>query len=266
MEAEQRTDRLTPALAARFAATFDREALATGQQGIHWCLATPEAPTAALGIDGHPLHLEHPGFPRRMWASSDVDFHAPIAVGAEIERISHVADTQEKSGKSGRLLFVTVAHEVRADGVLAVSERQSIVYRAPAPADAPPPPGPPYAETEGWAWERTIVPQPPLLFRYSALTFNSHRIHYDLPYAREEEGYPGLVVHGPLMASLLLDLVDRHIGPDALARFAFRAVSPAFAGTPLRLLGRVEGRAVRLAVAGEDGRAVMTASAELRTR
>lgn len=261
---ERRSDVLTPALVARYAATFDRDVRAAGPQGIHWCLTTPEASTESLGLDGHPLRAEHPDLPRRMWASSEVTFHAPIPVGAIVERISHVADSSVKDGKSGRLVFVTVAHEVRADGAAAVSERQTIVYRAAPPANGAPPSPPPPLQAGSWDWERELAPAPPLLFRYSALTFNSHRIHYDLPYAQGEEGYPGLVVHGPLMASLLLDLVDRNLGPDALARFSFRAVSPAFADAPLRLLGRREGKAVTLAVATAEGGTIMTATGETR--
>jgi 3-methylfumaryl-CoA hydratase len=265
---ERRSDILTPALAARYAASFDRDVRDTAPQGIHWCLNTPEAATAGLGVDGHPVRSDYPDLPRRMWASSDVTFHATIPVGATVERVSQIAETHEKSGKTGRLVFVTVAHEVIADGTPVVSERQTIVYRAAPPVDGTPPPAPPplelALETGAWHWQRDILPQPPLLFRYSALTFNSHRIHYDLPYARDEEGYPGLVVHGPLMASLLLDLADRELGPDALARFTFRAASPAFAGAPLKLLGRRDGKDIMLAVATPDGGTIMTATAEMR--
>ncbi|MET0248218.1 MAG: MaoC family dehydratase N-terminal domain-containing protein [Sphingobium sp.] len=261
---EQRADLLTPALAARYAATFDRDVRATGPQGIHWCLNTPEAPTQELGPDGHPIRADHADLPRRMWASSEMEFHAPIAVGARVERTSRTVDTSEKDGRTGRLLFVTIAHDIRANGVPAISEKQSVVYRAALPKTAAPPPPPPALAAGTWTWERIVDPQPPLLLRYSALTFNSHRIHYDLPYAREEEDYPGLVVHGPLMASLLLDLADRHLGPDALARFAFRGVSPAFAGTPLRLLGRREGQELTMAIATTEGGLIMQASATLR--
>lgn len=264
MAGETRTDTLTPALAARYAATFDRPARETGPQGIHWCLTTPEAATASLGPDGHPAQDDYPGLPRRMWASSDVTFHAPIPVGAAVIRTSRLADSTEKSGKSGRLMFVTVAHDITANGAPAVSERQSIVYREPArPGAAPPPPGPLLADRT-WDWKRALTPDETLLFRYSALTFNSHRIHYDRPYAMHEEGYPGLVVHGPLMASLLLDLADRELGPDRLASFSFRAVSPAFVGAPMTLLGGRDGDRVDLAIAGPDNAMIMQASATIR--
>jgi 3-methylfumaryl-CoA hydratase len=262
-----RTDRLEPALLARFLATFDRPARDTGPQGIHWCLCTPDAATAALGPDGHPAggggFLPVSPLPRRMWASSTVTFQRPIPLGAAIERTSIVASTTEKAGASGKLLFVEVDHRTTTDGAIAVEERQTLVYReAPAPgAPAPTPPAP--AADEHWDWRRELVPTPPLLFRYSALTFNTHRIHYDLPYATQAEGYPALVVHGPLMASLLLDLADRELGPDRLATFAFRAVAPAFVDAPLTLLGRVEGKQVTLKVRGADGRDHVAATATI---
>jgi 3-methylfumaryl-CoA hydratase len=259
---------LTPALADRYAAAFDRDRRDTAPQGIHWCLCTPDTSTATLGPDGHPAggggFMPESPLPRRMWASSAVTFHAPIAVGAAIERVSAVLDSTEKTGGSGPLLFVTVGHETRADGVLAVDERQTIVYRAAPSPGASPARAPAPASLEQWHWRREITPTTPLLFRYSALTFNSHRIHYDLPYASGEEGYPALVVHGPLMASLLLDLADRELGRDALASFSFRAVAPAFVDAPLTLLGRREGDAIVLRVRSAAGHDHMTATATVR--
>ena len=116
-----------------------------------------------------------------------------------------------------------------------------------------------------WSWQRAVVPSEVLLFRYSALTFNSHRIHYDLPYATAVEGYPGLVVQGPLTASLLLDLCARELGPDALASFAFRARTPAFAGEPIHLVGRRDGSEIGLAAVGGDGRTIISATATARS-
>ncbi len=259
-----RHDTLTPALAERFAATFDRDALGKiASQGIHWCLCTPETPTAHLGADGHPVaDIDLP--PRRMWASSDVRFLAPIRVGARVDRRSRVIDRIMKQGSSGRLLFLTVEHIMLTEGAVAVEEMRSIVYREAA-ASAPPqrslspsvdlPPDAP--------WRRSLIPSPALLFRYSALTFNSHRIHYDLPYARDVEGYPGLVVHGPLMATLLLDLADRELGPNRLTRFAFRAMAPAFADAPLSLSGERDGDALALTVRNAVGGTVMSATATI---
>lgn len=274
MTIEIRQDVLTHALTARFAATFDRPVPdRAAQQGVHWCLCTPQAPTGTLGQDGHPAaggsFLPESDLPRRMWASSEIEFLRPIAVGEAIERRSSVADVKEKTGSSGNLLFVDVSHDVHAGGELAVRERQTIVYRPSANGSAAGPrelvfPAPSPDRGAQWKWQREIAPSTSLLFRYSALTFNSHRIHYDLDYAREKEGYPGLVVHGPLMATLLLDLCDRELGSNKLVGFGFRGVSPAFANEPLLLVGRPgDGDIIELAVVGADSRIVMTAKAGL---
>ena len=265
-------DRLDEALARRWLAAFDRDAPADGTvpQGIHWCLCTPEAATADLGEDGHPRRDTGEGLfppiplPRRMWAASEVEFLAPLKVGAEIDRISRIVSIEEKQGSSGALAFVVVAHETRADGAPAVRERQTLVYRGAAPADAPlspPAPGEGMFDPAAWQAHKALVPQPPLLFRYSALSFNSHRIHYDLSYAREVERYRGLVVHGPLMASLLLQLAAERLGDDALARFAFRALSPAIAGVPLHLVLGERGETIELGAFAADGRQVVRAEA-----
>lgn len=267
---EQR-DLLTPAALARFRATIDSDMGGDlAAQAIHWCLCLPDAPTAALGPDGHPLRQDDPGsfmppipLPRRMWAASDVRFLAPIAAGAAIARTSTVAAIKEKTGGTGQLVFVEVAHETRADDVVAVQERQTIVFRAPAesaaPAPAPAPTGEP--NLSNWAWRRDVLPTEAMLFRYSALTFNSHRIHYDLPYARDEEGYPGLVVHGPLTATLLLDLAQRGLGANALTAFTMRAQAPAFVGETIHLVGRPRDDSWEMAAIGPDGRTIMAAEA-----
>ena len=262
---EQRFDQLTPALAARWLATFDLPAQAEGAmpQGIHFCLCTPDAPTAALGADGHPARDETPHsfmppvpLPRRMWAASAIEFLAPMTIGAAIERTSRIASITPKSGRSGKMVFVEVLHETRAGGALAVRETQTLVYREAAAPDAPLQPPLPEAgrfDPAEWSAHRLIKPAGPLLFRFSALTFNSHRIHYDLAYARDVERYRGLVVHGPLMASLLLQLA----GP--LRRFAFRAVSPAIVDEPLHLVMREDNRAVTLGAFAGDGRQIVSA-------
>lgn len=274
----EQQDMLTPAMLARFRATIDSDSAdEVAPQAIHWCLCLPDAPTEALGADGHPRRSDDPAsflppipLPRRMWAASDIDFHAPIRAGAAITRQSTIAAITEKRGSSGLLVFAEVAHDTHADGVHAVSERQTIVFREPAPATAAAPaaaperaPSHPAAEPDlaDWAWRRTLVPSEAMLFRYSALTFNSHRIHYDQPYATGEEGYRGLVVHGPLTATLLIDLAQRELGANALSHFAMRAEAPAFAGEPLHLVGRPADAGWELAAIGADGRRVMTASA-----
>lgn len=270
---ERRTDHADAAHAARWLATLDRAAPAdaTMPQGFHWCLCTPDAPTSALGPDGHPLRDERPDsflppvpLLRRMWASSKVEFLAPITIGAAVERRSSIAAITEKRGSSGTLVFVDIAHETLCDGMPTVREVQSVVYRdaaPPASPQVPPPPGEGAFDPAPWTAHRTIVPDEPLLFRYSALTFNSHRIHYDLSYATGIEGYRGLVVHGPLTATLLLDLAQAELGDNALKSFAFRGVSPAICAEPLHLVMRGEGQALELAAFAADGRQVMAASA-----
>ncbi|ASJ90044.1 FAS1-like dehydratase domain-containing protein [Porphyrobacter sp. CACIAM 03H1] len=268
-------DRLGEGLAARWLATFDlpRPHPAIMPQGIHFALCTPEAPTATLGEDGHPARDESPvsflppfPMPRRMWASSKIAFHAPIAIGAAIERVSRVAAISEKEGGSGRLAFVDVEHTTKANGTIAVIETQTLVYRDAAPPDAPlspPPPGEGRFDPAGWDAHRTLTPDARLLFRYSALTFNTHRIHYDAPYAVETERYRGLVVHGPLTASLLLQLAAQALGENRLRSFSFRGLSPAIAGEPLHLVMRKGEAGYDLAAFAGDGRQVTQASATI---
>jgi 3-methylfumaryl-CoA hydratase len=264
-------DRLTPALLHRFRATLDSiDSGPTALQGIHWALCAPEAAAAQLGHDGHPLRSDHPDsffppvpHPRRMWASSKVEFIAPIAVDAEIERISTIASIREKSGSTGSLVFVDVAHETSANGTLSVHEVQTLVYREATNATPPPAPEPVEIDFGEWHFHRTLVPNEALLFRFSAITFNTHRIHYDAPYAVNEEGYRGLVVHGPLMASLLVDLAGREFGGNAVKSFAFRAQSPAIANEGLHLVGKRDGNSLTLATLGPDGAVRMSAEATL---
>ncbi|WDA42493.1 FAS1-like dehydratase domain-containing protein [Erythrobacter sp. BLCC-B19] len=266
-------DRLDEGLAARWLATFDlpRPHPPIMPQGIHFALCTPEAPTASLGEDGHPARDDSPDsflppfpMPRRMWASSKIAFHAPIPIGAVIERTSKVASISEKEGGSGRLAFVDVEHMTRANGTVAVIETQTLVYREAAAPDAPlspPPPGESQFDPTGWDAHRTLTPDARLLFRYSALTFNTHRIHYDAPYAQGVERYRGLVVHGPLTASLLLQLAARELGENRLRTFSFRGLSPAIAGEPLHLVMRKGEAGYELAAFADDGRQVTQASA-----
>ncbi|WP_295524741.1 hypothetical protein [Novosphingobium sp. Chol11] len=272
---ERRQDELTPGLIMRWCAALDRSTPIGNEvpQGLHWCLCVPDAPTAALGEDGHPRRDDSPAsflppipLPRRMWAASKLEFISLIPPAARIERVSKVASVAAKSGASGALVFVEVAHETLADGNLAVREVQSLVYREASPVGAapvPPPPGDGAFDPAGWDHTRALVPAEALLFRYSALTFNSHRIHYDAPYARNVEGYRALVVHGPLIATLLLDLARREHGENALASFSFRAVSPGMCGEPMHLALRREGEELALAAFAGDGRQLMSASATL---
>src|SRR5450631_3442423 len=184
-----------------------------------------------IGVDGHAKRggfLPPVPLPRRMWAASQFEFRTPIRVGDRVARTSTIEDVKAKDGRTGKLVFVRVRHEVRCNEVEepALVEFHDIVYReAQTSADVAPSP---QAAPEGAAWQREVVADEVLLFRYSALTFNGHRIHYDRKYVTEVEGYPGLIVHGPLIATLLLDLL-RHQLPDAeLARYEFRAIRPTF--------------------------------------
>jgi 3-methylfumaryl-CoA hydratase len=271
------SDRLDEGLAARWLATFDlaRPHPAIMPQGIHLALCTPDASTAQLGEDGHPQRDDSadsflPPFPmpRRMWASSKIAFHMPIAIGAVIERRSRIAAITEKQGSTGPLAFVDVSHETFANGSLAVAETQSIVYREaadPAQDLSPPPLGAGTFAPADWGAHRRLVPDPRLLFRYSALTFNTHRIHYDAPYAEQVERYRGLVVHGPLIASLLLQLAAAELGANRVRKFSFRGLSPAIAGEPLHLVMRHrkdgDEDEYDLAAFADDGRQVTQASA-----
>jgi len=270
---EVRQDTFTESLLSRWCATLDRDVpVKAAPQGLHWCLCTPDAPTAALGPDGHPRRDESPSsllpplpLERRMWAAGSVEFVGSITTGSAIERRTRVLAITEKQGATGPLVFAELAHETFASDRLAVRETQTLVYRdAPPPGSppAPPPPGEGRFDASAWDVTRDVLPSPALLFRYSALTFNTHRIHYDHPYATGAEGYRGLVVHGPLIATLLLDLARRTLESEAaLATFSFRAVSPAVADEPLHLALRQEDGGLILAAHAADGRQVMAAKA-----
>ncbi|RJG53059.1 hypothetical protein D0Z70_17665 [Sphingobium terrigena] len=255
----------------RFAALLDvpQPIGADAPHGFHWCLCLPDANMADIDSDGHPVRgafLPPIALPRRMWVASDVSFHTPLQIGAQIERVSTVMSVAEKDGSAGSLAFVEVDHVTSAGGTVAIRERQTIVYReAVGSVQATAYTGGARPDLSNWTWHRHMVPNEVLLFRYSALTFNSHRIHYDLPYATAVEGYPGLVVQGPLTASLLLDLCVRELGSDVLTSFAFRARTPAFAGPEMHLVGRRDGGEISLAAIGHDGRTIISASATIRS-
>ncbi len=201
-----------------------------------WTCFLPVGPMSAVGPDGHPKRggfLPPVPLPRRMWAGSRCRFHDVARVGDAVERVSVIERIEEKTGKAGVMVFVTVRHETRAAGRLVVEEEQDLVYLAiPDRFEPPPAQAPPAAD-----WTETIAVDPVLLFRFSALTFNGHRIHYDRTYATEVERYPGLVVHGPLQAVLLHDAAVRHAGGRTPATFDFRGVRPAFDFDALTLGG-----------------------------
>ena len=267
------SDTLDPSLASRWLATFNLPSISVGAmpQGIHFALCTPDAATNALGDDGHPARDNSPDsflppFPmaRRMWASSKISFLAPIAIGAAITRTSRIASINEKEGSSGKLAFVNIVHETRCGEKLCVSETQTVVYRDAAAPDAqlsPPALRDSKFDPASWDVHRSITPDTRLLFRYSALTFNTHRIHYDAPYTSDVERYRGLVVHGPLTASLLLQLAASEFGDNALTSFEFRGASPAIANEPLHLVLRPNEDGYELGAFANDGRQVTKARA-----
>ena len=231
----------------------------------HWLYFLPMHRQSEIGADGHAKRggfLPAVPLPRRMWAGSQFEFRAPLRVGDRVARTSTIADVSSKQGRSGQLVFVKVRHELRCNGATepALVEFHDIVYREAQRADDVAPP--PQAAAVFAPWRREIVADDVLLFRYSALTFNGHRIHYDRRYVTEVEGYPGLVVHGPLTAALLLQLV-RQSTPRPVVAFSFRGLAPLFDGLPLRLVGRPEGDAVALEAQASDGSVALAATATL---
>lgn len=255
-------------------ATLDHEAAPAADGAVlpplwHWLYFVPLHRQSEIGPDGHAKRggfLPPVPLPRRMWAGSQFEFRSPVRVGDAVERTSTIADVTEKEGRTGKLLFVKVRHEVRCNGAVepAIVEFHDIVYREAKSADDVDPP--PQPARGGAAWQREVVPDDVLLFRYSALTFNGHRIHYDRKYVTQVEGYPGLVVHGPLIATLLMDLVRRNAPGADVATFRFRAVRPTFDLHPFRVNGQVQadGRTIQLWAQDHEGWLTMDAVATLR--
>lgn len=266
---ETRIETLAPFPSNAMAATLNRDDPSYGVGTPlpplwHWLHFLPISPLREAGPDGHPARggfLPPVPLPRRMWAGSRLAFRTPLTIGDTATRVSTVRSVEHKAGKTGDLVFVTVRHEIAGPAGLAIEEEHDIVYRGlPAP-DAPPPR--PVAPPEGAQWRYPIVPDPVLLFRYSALTFNSHRIHYDLDYVTREEGYPGLIVHGPLIATLLLDGLRREFPDRSVKQFTFRAVAPTFHIEPFAVLGRTTGSDMVHLWAEKSGQLTMDATAEL---
>jgi 3-methylfumaryl-CoA hydratase len=269
---ETHCDEISAAPLRGLSATLDRTDPLQGAGSVvpplwHWIFFLPQAPQSQIGADGHPLRggfLPPVPLPRRMWAGGRFQWeNNPLVVGDVAEKTSRIASVKHKSGRSGDLLFVEVEHAFRNAQGLSLTETHDIVYRPAALPDAPDvPPAP--AET-GAPWQRTFVPDPVSLFRYSALTFNGHRIHYDRSYVTQEEGYPGLIVHGPLIATLLMDLLRRHMPQAQVASFQFRAVRPTLDLHAFTLNGRpsVDGRTIDLWSADHEGWLTMQAQATL---
>ncbi|MGI9627081.1 MAG: FAS1-like dehydratase domain-containing protein [Longimicrobiales bacterium] len=235
-------DTITPWPVRAMRGLLDQEPVAAeGDElplGWHWLFFKELVRASKMGADGHPKRgtfLPPLELPRRMWAGGSLVAHKPVVIGEPAELRSRVTDVVEKEGRSGPLVFVTVGHEVHQGG-LAVEEVQTLVYRGDdeegtrAPSSSPAPPPAPVA------WSEDFAATPVMLFQFSALTYNAHRIHYDHPYVTEHEGYDGLLVHAPLTALALLDACGRHQGPTRSYRY--RATAPLFADQPVRLMGR----------------------------
>ena len=269
---ETTEDQITSTPIAALSATLDRDPArpATGTEIPalwHWLYFLPRARQSELGPDGHARRggfLPPVPLPRRMWASSQLRFHQPLRVGDSIRRTSRIESVSEKSGRSGPLVFVRVKHEVRANGGSepALTEFHDIVYREAAkPGDVPAPPqSAPVAK-----WEKKWVPDDVLLFRYSALTFNGHRIHYDRRYVTEIEGYAGLVVHGPLQATLLHDLLRWQLPDARVATFEFRAMRPLTDLHPFSVCGAPleDGKTFHLWTRDHEGAVTMDATTSI---
>jgi len=232
----------------------------------HWFYFLPKAARSQIDRDGHP---KRGGFfppvtlPRRMFAGARTRFIRPLTIGGAATREGEILAVKEKSGKAGKLVFVTVRYRIRQDGEVRIEEEQDIVYKEPGAIIPKPMPLRSLPDAPAGAWVEEITPDTILLFRFSALTFNAHRIHYDQPYALDEEGYPGLVVHGPLTAVMLAGLTVRHNPHKRIAEFSFQGRAPLFDLYPFRLMGRPEGDTVALEAQGPDGKTTMQATAVL---
>jgi len=270
---ETKTDLIHAGSANALAATLNQTAdFAVGSSLPplwHWIYFWSVSPQAELGEDGHPKRggfLPPVPLPRRMWAGGRFRFLAPLAIGTTVSRTSTIASIDAKSGSSGQLAFVKVVHQLSCAGQLCIEEEHDIVYRdMPLPGVAAAA-APKLAPTES-AWSHTVTPDPVLLFRYSALTFNGHRIHYDRRYVTEVEGYPGLIVHGPLIATLLMGLVREHLPQCRIDAFDFRAVGPLFDIDTFSIHGQpdADGHTVHLWASNARGELAMQAKATLTT-
>ncbi|MBC3244979.1 MaoC family dehydratase N-terminal domain-containing protein [Pseudomonas lurida] len=258
-------DQITRTPMSLLAATLDREQSERLQVPWSWFYFLPHTPTEALGVDGHPLRqgfLPPITLPRRMWAGSRIETTAIVPrVGDSIRRISTIRSIERKRGFSGELIFLGLEHQVTSEAGLLLREQQDLVYRDAPARGVVPAPGK-VARTDA-KWSRDVVPTSTLLMRFSALTFNAHRIHYDFNYATQEEGYPGLVVHGPLIATLLLDLVYRHLPDIRVKQFTFRAVRPLFANAPFKVCASLTSRLNQIDLWACDSEGFVTTEASL---
>jgi 3-methylfumaryl-CoA hydratase len=267
---EAAMDRVTPAPIAALRATLDIDAGAPKPGDTlpplwHWLYFLPFHNQSDLSENGHPRagdFMPPVTLTRRMYAGGRLQFHRPLRVGDAITRNSTIADISAKQGRTGPLVFLTIKHEVSNQRGLAVTEEQDIVYRDSAGSVAA---ARRQSAPDTQAWLREMKTDPVLLFRFSALTFNGHRIHYDYPYTTGVEGYPGLIVHGPLLAVLLMELLHRHRPEAAVREFQFRAARPVFNAEPFFLCGEPDAhhRAARLWVRDAGGGLCFDAAAAL---
>ena len=262
----ERDDVVTERLAASFQAIFDpylapqRDGVAP--LGVHWCLSPEIAATAALGQDGHPAKsrfLPPVPLPRRMWAGGTLETRDAIRIGDRVRRVSTISEITMKEGRTGPLWFVSVNHVHSTLRGLAIREQQTLVFREAAGVDIAPAPKPATASPKPCGDHSTMTPTPPLLFRYSAITFNGHRIHYDAPYARGVESYAGLVVHGPLQATLLLNLAAKVLATDRL-HMDYRGLAPAISGDALKICAGIGDQSGQFWTEGPLGQTHMAAS------
>jgi 3-methylfumaryl-CoA hydratase len=230
---------------------------------VHWCLAPQVYPMSELGPDGHPTRggfLPPVPLPRRMWAGGELEFFDALRVGDEVTRTSRISDVTMKSGSTGTLCFVSVDHLLTTPRGTAIRERQDIVYRdiptAPAPAPAKPAPPPPVAKHR-----ESHMADPVLLFRYSALTFNGHRIHYDRDYVTRVEGYPGLIFHGPMQAAFIVELAARLHGGTAPKKLDYRGLQPLFEGSEFSINANDTPAGMELWIANSEGQPTMKGTA-----
>ena len=233
----------------------------------HWLYFLPQVRASEIGEDGHPRlggFLPPVPLPRRMWAGSRIEFQQPPLIGEIVERESTVVSVMHKSGKSGDLVFVGVEHKLRSERGVLLREHQDIVYRE-ASTHVTESIAPVADELPMLDWRREVQPDPVMLMRFSALTFNAHRIHYDRDYAREQEGYAGLVVHGPLTATLLMDLFRRNTPQARIAAFSFRGLRPLLDTAPVTLVGRALAGGAELWALDHHGRIAMSATLEVQS-
>jgi 3-methylfumaryl-CoA hydratase len=265
---ESREDQICPAPAAGLSATLDYDTTrASVGESLpplwHWLYFHAVPRSSDTDTDGHPRRgdfLPPVALPRRMWAGSRIRFESPLRVGEQARRVSTIASISHKQGSAGDLVFVTIRHRIYRGDALAIEEEQDLVYRELSTGDTAPAPKTAPAEPQ---WTREIEPDPVLLFRYSAFTLNSHRIHYDRDYATKVEGYPGLVVQGPLTATLLLDSLYREMPAAQVKAFQFRGMRPLLEGRRFLVQGRRDDSSVTLWALDDGGAMAMKADAQL---